>query len=163
MELLPNDSADDGNYLVPYGENPLMLENARQSYVPPSGSGEEGGPGIKVGLLIRKYWLLLLAFLILGAAGGFTSVVLSSPRYRARLLLEVQGVSGAFTKSGGLDMSGNFEGNEVNIQTQVNLLLSGTFRRRGADRLQADSVPLAPTGRDIFSRLRQRIHPATQD
>ena len=58
MELLPNDSADDGNYLVPYGENPLMLENARQSYVPPSGSGEEGGPGIKVGLLIRKHEML---------------------------------------------------------------------------------------------------------
>ena len=29
--------------------------------------------------------------------------------------------------------------------------------------MQSDSVPLAPTGRDIFSRLRQRIHPATQD
>src|SRR5581483_645782 len=25
------------------------------------------------------------------------------------------------------------------------------------------TVPLAPTGRDIFSRLRQRIRPATQD
>ena len=29
--------------------------------------------------------------------------------------------------------------------------------------MQSDTVPLAPTGRDIFSRLRQRIHPATQD
>ena len=29
--------------------------------------------------------------------------------------------------------------------------------------MQSETVPLAPTGRDIFSRLRQRIHPATQD
>ena len=59
--------------------------------------------------------------------------------------------------------SGDFEATEVNIQTQISILRSGTFLKRGADRLQSESVPLAPTGRDIFSRLRQRIHPATQD
>ena len=51
----------------------------------------------------------------------------------------------------------------MDIQTQVNILHSETFLRRGAERMQSETVPLAPTGRDIFSRLRQRIHPVTQD
>ncbi len=55
------------------------------------------------------------------------------------------------------------EANEVNIQTQINILRGGTFLKRGADRMQSETVPLAPTGRDLFSRLRQRLHPATQD
>jgi polysaccharide biosynthesis transport protein len=161
MEYLPNGSAGD-NHITPYDENPLIVESGRQSYAPVNPAEEEPGPKINVGRLVRKYWLLLLAFLMLGAAGGFTSVVLSSPRYRTRLLLEVQGVSGAFTKTGGLDFS-NLEGTEINIQTQINILRSSSFKRRGADRLQQDTVPLAPTGKDIFSRLRQRVHPATQD
>ena len=45
----------------------------------------------------------------------------------------------------------------------MNLLHSDGFLRKGAERMQAETVPLAPTGRDIFSRLRQRIHPVTQD
>jgi capsular exopolysaccharide synthesis family protein len=51
----------------------------------------------------------------------------------------------------------------VNIQTQVNILRGGSFLKRGADRMQSETVPLAPTGQDLFSRLRQRLHPATQD
>jgi succinoglycan biosynthesis transport protein ExoP len=161
MELLPNGSARDGNHIVPYDENPIILEKPRQSYAP-AGQVEEAAKSINVRHLIRRYWLLLVAFLILGAAGGFAAVVLSSPRYRASLLLEVGAGGGSFTKTGGLDYS-SAEGNEVNIQTQINILRSASFLRRGAERLQQDTVPLAPTGQDIFSRVRQRLHPATQD
>jgi len=38
-----------------------------------------------------------------------------------------------------------------------------TFRKRGEVRMQADSVPLAPPGRDLFSRLRQRLRPASDN
>jgi uncharacterized protein involved in exopolysaccharide biosynthesis len=97
--------------------------------------------------------------MILGAAAGFTAVVLSSPLYRSRLLLEVQN-SGGVLRNG--DVS-SVETSDLDIQTQVNILRSGTFLKLGAERMQFDTVPLAPSGRDIFSRLRQRIHPATQD
>jgi capsular exopolysaccharide synthesis family protein len=97
--------------------------------------------------------------MILGSAAGFISVVLSSPMYRAQLLLEVKNSSGLPTAGGGE----NAETNEVDIQTQVQILRSGSFLRRGAERMQSDSLPLAPTGRDLFSRLRQRIHPAIQN
>ncbi len=81
--------------------------------------------------------------------------------YKTMLLMEVQNTNTGLPQ--GTVAQGNDETSEVDIQTQVNILHSGSFLRRGAERMQSDTVPLAPTGRDIFSRLRQRIHPATQD
>jgi polysaccharide biosynthesis transport protein len=115
--------------------------------------------------LLRKYWLLLAALIILGAAAGFVSVVLSTPMFRTRLLLEVRSDNGNLPK----DMGGNGGGdepadNEVNIQTQISILRSSSFLKRGADRMQSETaVALPATGRDIFSRLRQHIRPTTQD
>jgi capsular exopolysaccharide synthesis family protein len=160
MELLPNGS-DDRNHLIPYNnENPIIIENGRHYQQPGAAHMEESG-SINIGGLIRRHWLLMVLLLLLGVAGGFSTVILSSPRYKTRLLLEVGSGGGTYTKNG-LEY-GNFEGTELDIQTQVSILRSGTFLRRGAERLQQDSVPLAPTGRDLFSRLRQRIHPVTQD
>ncbi len=161
MELLPSGS-DEQNQIVPYDDNPIILGPDRNSYSPVNGAGEETGGRVKVGLLVRKYWLLLLAFLVLGAAGGFASVVLSSPSYQARLLLEVQSTNAAFLRNGAAS-SDNSDSSEIGIQTQISILRSSSFRQRGAERMSQDGVPLAPTGRDIFSRLRQRIHPAIQD
>jgi len=81
--------------------------------------------------------------------------------YKARLLLEVKGVNEAWLKYS-FEVAA-FEANDVNIQTQINILRSPTFLKRGAERLQSETVPLAPTGTDLFSRLRQRIRPATRD
>jgi capsular exopolysaccharide synthesis family protein len=122
---------------------------------------EETESKFNPGQLLRRYWLLLAALMIVGAIIGFVSVVLSAPRYRSRMLLEVENSSGNLIK--GAADSANDANSEVNIQTQISILTSGSFRKKGADRMQSDSVPLAPTGRDVFSRLRQRIHPATQD
>ncbi len=161
MELLPNGS-DERNHVVPYDEENLLLPgNGRPSYLPPENAPEQMAAPFNVRLLVRKYWLLGLAFLILGAAGGFMSVVLSSPVYHARLLLEVQNGS-VYTKTGIVAGDGA-DTSDVAIQTQISILRSGTFLKRGADRMNQDSVPLAPPGRDIFSKLRQRIHPDIQD
>ena len=150
----------ENNQLVPYGQN-LTLE-ARQVFDSTYSTNAAPGQSVNIRQLVRRYWLLLLILLILGSAAGFTSVVLSSPMYRARLLIEVQSTEGML-KDNPFGGGAGFESNEVNIQTQINILRGGSFLKRGADRMQSETVPLAPTGRDIFSRLRQRLHPATQD
>ena len=76
--------------------------------------------------------------------------------------MELQNPNGGLLRSG--EGGGGVETSEVDIQTQVNILQSGSFRKRGADRMQADSVPLAPTGQDILlADCGQRIHPATEN
>src|SRR5580704_6720734 len=94
METLFGSNGDHNNQIVPYGEH--LISEAR----PANAASEESGSSINIGKLIRRYWLLLLALMIFGAAAGFTSVVLSSPMYKARLLLEVQGVNSALFKDG---------------------------------------------------------------
>ncbi|MGA2883064.1 MAG: polysaccharide biosynthesis tyrosine autokinase [Bryobacteraceae bacterium] len=161
MRLLSSGPDDPMNGLV-HDERPVFPTIARQPYVLPNGNEEPEPPqSFDVLALARRYWLLLLSFLILGSAVGFASVVLSSPMYKTLLLMEVQNTTSALTPNGQPQASA--ETNELDIQTQVNILHSGSFLRRGAERMQSETVPLAPIGRDLFSRLRQRIHPVTQD
>ncbi len=159
MEMLFGGNGDNNNQIVPYGEGLTADVRPGFSSAP---NGEEPSPSIDIAKLIKRYWLLLLALMILGAAAGFTSVVLSSPMYKARLLLEVQGGSEILLKDS-IMVAANSDTTDVNIQTQINILRGGSFLKRGVDRMQSETVPLAPTGRDLFSRLRQRLHPATQD
>lgn len=161
MDFLAGGLDENNSRIVPYPESVMLSDNGRAVSPLLSASEAPADSTLDVRRVLRKYWLLLLLLLIVGAAAGFASVVLSAPRYKAHLLLEVLGTQNVI-KTSSVD-SGNFDATEVNIQTQVSILRSGTFLRRGAERMQADSVPLAPTGRDLFSRLRQRIHPATQD
>ena len=100
--------------------------------------------------------------MIVGVGGGFFSIILSTPMYRTKLLMEVQTANRSLPKGSAYE-GGPPEDNEVNIQTQIGIMRSGSFLKRGADRMQSESVPLVPTGHDIFSRLRQRIRPTTQD
>ena len=159
MEILPNHPNPGEKRLSTYGEM-LVGAGARPYGVGDTVDEEVPGTSIDPGRLLRKYWWVLLLLLLLGGAAGFTSVIFSSPMYRARLLLEVQSVS-VMTKSA-LEVT-SYEANDVNLQTQITILRSGPFLKRGADRMQSETVPLAPTGRDLFSRLRQRVRPATQD
>lgn len=162
MQFLSSGSDSDLNGSLVPADPGLLPGAARPAYVV-SQEGLDGAPDIGEGFdvvgLLRRYWLLLVALMMVGAAAGFTSIVLSAPMYKSRLLLEVQDSSGSLQKNSGSSP----EASDVDIQTQVNILRGGTFLKRGADRMQSETVPLAPTGRDIFSRLRQRIHPATQD
>ena len=160
MKMLPGRPQFPGE-LAPYEGYPSIarpLEPVSMAGQP----GNEGGSSIQVGKLLRKYWKLLPLFMLLGAIGGVASVVLSSPSYKARLLLEVGGLGSSFTKNGGYEYT-NAENNEANMETQIVILMSDTFRQRGAQRVQQDQVALPPAGRDIFSKLRQRINPAAQD
>jgi succinoglycan biosynthesis transport protein ExoP len=159
MQFLSSGSNEPDNGLTPSDKS---LDHARQPYVLLSQPGEEPERKINPGRLIRKHWLLLTALLILGAAAGFMSVVLSAPKYRSKLVMEVQNSNGNLTKLGASD-SDSDANTEVTIQTQVSILRQPSFLRRAAERMQSETVPLAPTGRDLFSRLRQRIRPATQD
>ena len=161
MNFLSNgENGENGNG---HGEQSLVPQiQISPAYNVLNSTEEDGGLGsLDVGRLFRKYWLLFGLLLIVGCAAGFISVVLSSPMYKTHLLLEVQNSNSAMPKNAGYAETPATT--EEDIQTQVNILHSATFLKRGADRMQSDSVPLAPTGRDIFSRLRQRIHPATQD
>jgi succinoglycan biosynthesis transport protein ExoP len=143
-------------------ERPLFPTISREPYILPNGNGEpEAEQRLNLLGLARRFWLLLLALMILGAAGGFASIVLSSPMYKTLLLMEVQNSSTGLSQNGVPQT--NSDASEVDIQTQVNKLHSASFLRRGAERMQSETVVLPPTGRDLFSRLRQRIHPVTQD
>src|ERR1700677_3191491 len=75
--------------LVP-AENSPFQDPPRQPYVMQQLEADQSGGGLNPGRLLRKYWLLLAGLMILGAAAGFTSVVLSAPKSRGRLLMEVQ-------------------------------------------------------------------------
>jgi succinoglycan biosynthesis transport protein ExoP len=160
MQLLSGPD-DQNNDLIPGGSS-LFREAAHLPQLVVNPAVQETESGFNAGNLLQRYWALLLALMFLGAVAGFVSVVLSAPRYRSRLLVEVQNANGSLPRNMAGN-SGSNEDNDINIQTQISILHSGSFLRRGADRMQSDTVPLAPTGRDIFSRLRQRIHPATQD
>jgi uncharacterized protein involved in exopolysaccharide biosynthesis len=110
--------------------------------------------------LLRRFWLLLLALMVLGAAGGFASIVLSSPMYKTLLLMEVQNTNTGLPQNGVVQQRGDQRGGHSNPGEYA---AQREFPAAGAERMQSETVPLAPTGRDIFSRLRQRIHPVTQD
>jgi succinoglycan biosynthesis transport protein ExoP len=162
MRFLPSGQDEPMNGLIP-DERPVFPTIAPQPYIWPSSIDESAPPQkFNVLALLRQNWLLLLCLMILGSAAGFASIVLSSPMYKTLLLMEVQNSTNGVPQNAGMPQSSS-ETSEVDIQTQVNLLHSDGFLRRGAERMQSETVALPPTGRDIFSRLRQRIHPVTQD
>ena len=158
MQYLSSGPNDDLNHNL-IRENFPLAEPAQRAYPIVNPEIQETGPGLDVGRLLRRYWLLVLALIILGAGAGFVSVILSSPMYRAQLMVELQNPNGALLRNG---EGGSMESSDVDLETQVSILRSGSFRKRGADRMN-ESVPLAPTGQDIFSRLRQRIHPSNDN
>jgi polysaccharide biosynthesis transport protein len=162
MQFLSNGSDDPNQDLIP-AKSSLFQDPVRAPQVLMNPETEDTGNKFEPGRILRKYWPLLLALMVLGSVAGFVSVVLSAPMYRSRLLIEVRTDNGNLPKDMGGSENNNGQDNEINIQTQISILHSPSFLKRGADRMQSETVPLAPTGRDIFSRLRQRIHPATQD
>jgi succinoglycan biosynthesis transport protein ExoP len=161
MEILPSRSNRVGNRPPANGENTSARETDYREYANSETGEDSTNPSLRLRSLLGRYWLLLIALTVVGASAGFAAAVLSSPMYRTRLLLEVQNVNEAFARNSMDAMA--FDATEVGIQTQINILRSGSFLRRGADRLQSETVPLAPTGRDLFSRLRERVHPTTRD
>ena len=129
----------------------------------PAAVEELSTPGARDYLrLVRKYIWLGVLLVLAGVAGGVASVVLSSPIYKVRIMLELQGINEAWLKNS-FEVAATYDSNQVNIQTQIKLLQSGPFLQRVYDRLQAETVPPAPVQSDFFSRLRRRIRNDVQD
>ena len=105
--------------------------------------------------VLRKYSLLAVIFTILGAAAGFVAVAVFSPVYRARARLEVQPITGSVLKLGSVEN----DGNEVDLQTEAQIILSSTFLRKVIERLQFDTLPPSPVQTDIFSKMRHYLKP----
>src|SRR6266851_4698530 len=99
MEILPSRPNRDNNRLIPHGDDTSIGGGQYREYSISDTGEDSTGPKFNVGDLLRRYWLLLIALVTLGASAGFTSVVLSSPMYKTRLLLEVQSVNEAFTRN----------------------------------------------------------------
>ena len=114
---------------------------------------------ISAGKLLRRYWLVLCVFALAGLSAGFMSVLYSSPIYSARLVLMIESDADPLKSAN----SRSEFSEETNIQTWLYVLRGQTFLQRGTQRLQAESVPLAPARSDLFSKLRQRFRPATND
>ena len=144
---------------------PSPASGAVEVWAPPAGtgSGEVPSAGFRAVLsLVRKYWLLGLLLMTAGAGLGVATVVFSSPIYKVRTLLEIQGINEAWLKNS-FEQASSFDATQVNIQTQIKLLTQGPFLRRVNERLQAETMPPPPVQSDFFSRLRQRVHPTGQD
>lgn len=149
MEIRLLNDADDP---APWRGTPnLPVENEGHELVPPP----------DIWLLIRRYWLLTLALGVLGGTSALVMLLYSLPTYRATAMVEVVPLSEVWLKNS-LDIT-SFESNEVNIQTQLNILRSGRFRERGAERVQSEVVPLPPPVGGLLSRLRERFQPSTRD
>jgi capsular exopolysaccharide synthesis family protein len=112
--------------------------------------------------LVRRYAGLGVALAILGAAAGVAVVVISTPIYRSRILLEVQGINESWLKNS-FEVSSTYDSNQVNLQTQIKLLQNGPFLSRVYERLQAETVPVAPAQTDIFAALRRRVRSEVRD
>lgn len=157
MQFLSSGSDDSKQDLL-RSERVLIPEPVAPIFAGAPAAADDTAPKMDPRELLRRYWLLAAALLVMGAACGFVSVVLMTPMYRSNMLLEIQNANGSLAKDGA-----SYEDNDVNIETQIGILRSASFLKRGADRMQADNVPLAPTGTDIFARLRRRILPAIKD
>jgi capsular exopolysaccharide synthesis family protein len=111
---------------------------------------EIAGQQIDIGRLLKRYTWLVLCCALLGAIGGFISVILSTPMYRSRLLLDVQP-----PRSLQQDSSKQSD----TLQTQMLMIRSGGFLRRVAERIQSETLPVAPIRNDFFTKLRTKVRP----
>jgi len=120
------------------------------------------GASLDIPSILRRYWLLAGALILVGMAAGLGSVILSTPVYKARALVEVQRVNGNVLRTEG--GNSNPEDGQVELQTQIHMMGSGAFLRQVMDRMQLENTPPAPLMRDdIFSRLRRRLGAASQE
>lgn len=128
---------------------------------PPPQSSTGGGfePRAIIRMARRHIWLVII-FVVLGVIAGFVSVVLATPVYNARVLLEMQAAS---NDEGRGRASYEADTSQVGIQTQLILLRSGPFMRRVMERMQLDTAPPVPEQNDVFTMLRRRIRRSTAD
>lgn len=100
---------------------------------------------------LKKYVWLLLLMAVVGSGLGFVSVIFGTPMYSSRMLLEIQPIRSK-NRNGGSDQH-----DEAVLQTQILMMRSGTFLRKVVNRIQAETLPVAPVRNDFFTKLRTKV------
>jgi hypothetical protein len=101
MRLLSSGPEDPMNGLV-RDDHPVFPTIAQPYVLPNAGDEQEGAQRFDILGLLRRYWLLLLASVVVGSAAGFISIVLSSPMYKTLLYMEVQNTNSAMPQRAGM-------------------------------------------------------------
>lgn len=141
----------------PYTEASLVGRTPSYLPVPASDAtieAPEEGLQLDYLKLFRKYFLLAVLMMVVGAAGGFLSVAVLTPEYRAKALLEVQSANSGILKMQGIPEEAS---SQVDLITESQILQSKTFLRQVVQRLQLESPSSTPVQSDIFSRLRRTL------
>lgn len=146
MSILNSESAN----AVEVIRRQTAVSPVRQPHVMSMAAAEvEAEASLDLGRLLRRYIWLLLILAVLGAMGGFVSVILATPMYRSRLLLEIQPSRGKMSS----------EAEDAVLQTQMLMMRSGGFIRRVVERMQVETMPVSAVRNDLFTRLRSRFRP----
>ncbi|MDX2150553.1 MAG: polysaccharide biosynthesis tyrosine autokinase [Bryobacteraceae bacterium] len=110
---------------------------------------------MQLGILRKRFWYLLA----LGATGfgiGFALYLPQAPQYMAATTIELQPVAETFL--GTTDpLAGSFSAANLNAQTQISILRSGSLMTAALERMERESAITAPPPPGRFSSLRRRF------
>jgi succinoglycan biosynthesis transport protein ExoP len=140
------------------------FEQQTASTEPPVGSnqsylGETEAEQGTLWRLVRRYLPYSACLVLLGSIAGFATVVLQAPVFKARVMLEVNAINESYLKSSLDPLSGSFDPNAVNVQTQIKLLQVGPVTKQIYDQMLREPPPqMAPRG--TFASIRTRLRGA---
>ncbi len=148
--------------LVPHPDRPLEIVDSAPAF------GDLAAPG---GLseylrLLRRKKLVVTAFLLFGLAAGCVAILLQAPLYRGRTTLEIQSLNERFMNMTEVDPgagAGNYAATDANLQTQIKILQSDLVRNRALERVERETIPMAPAQDDLFAVLRSRLKLAPRE
>ena len=113
----------------------------------------------EVGGISRLFWKYLpasIGLVLLGSLAGFATVILQAPVFKARVMLEINAISEYYVKSSLDPLSGSFDPNAVNVQTQIKLLQVGPVTKQVLEAMLREPPPKTqPSG--VFAALRTRL------
>src|SRR5450432_2785855 len=98
-------------------------------------------------VLVRKYLPWSAALILLGALAGFATVIFEAPVFKARVILEVNAINENYVKTSLDPLSGSFDPNAINVQTQIKLLKVGPVTREIYEEMLQEPAPVTrPAG-----------------
>jgi capsular exopolysaccharide synthesis family protein len=155
--------ADAGRDLAPRA--PQTLDLIDSSSAPKVDAAEANGLSDYLGLLKRRKWAVL-GFTVLGLGIGFAAMVFQPPLYRARTTVEIQSLNEHFMRMTEVDPqagAGNYSATDATLQTQIKTLESNLLRNRVVEKVERQTVPLAPPQNDIVAVIRNRLNLAPRE
>jgi capsular exopolysaccharide synthesis family protein len=103
---------------------------------------------------------VLAVFLILGAIGGTTFVILKTPIYKATTTVELVGFNQSFLNMSQVDPQAGTDtttASASNIQTQTRILTSRSLLTRTAERVELEIAPVGVAPTSFFAKIRARL------